>query len=565
MKFKQRCLISYFVWFWTLLVSEMVVAVNGAVVIASYGKEFFLPYLVLCNNDAYLHIVPTTLYSTNVLLTIKLLDNRTIYTNTINQSETLNVNYSALMDLNGGHYKGWQIISSQAVSVYLKRSKGDITILLPIDALGTDYLLPSVATVSNDKFRVIVYAVQNNTTINVSGNSFDRNTENETQGNNGEKTTHALNRFQSLILETNNMTKCTLSANGTIGALTLRFNELEGGAVCDVLDLKTIETIPLSSSFGKHFYYRKFDQQANLTLYITGEEDGEVLVKTDQTTFQVNLTLNETVSLEFPTAKYVTLMASIPIQVYATTVIVITETQEYILNDFFIPCQEQYVRCTMTSSCTELCPLVLNGASPFNSTDPNSFEQFSFSDATLSPWFNVSSEIISHYLYNNGIIMKIWTNSSFIYFMCEINTGRVFPLGMRLSKLYRACVPDIVSKGGQGDGIDNDCDGQIDEENINMEDDDGDSRIDEDTNFICTLDDITLVKTLPTVAKKKRAPTLLDIAIDEQDSTMPLIAVVLSLTVAIFAVFAVISIFMFLELLSRRKQIRNTKIRPFVS
>ncbi|KAK3101994.1 hypothetical protein FSP39_007969 [Pinctada imbricata] len=44
-----------------------------------------------------------------------------------------------------------------------------------------------------------------------------------------------------------------------------------------------------------------------------------------------------------------------------------------------------------------------------------------------------------------------------------------------------------------------------------------------------------------------------------------MIAVIVSLCVAIFAVIAVISTFFLLEFLSRRKQLRNTKIRPFVS
>lgn len=52
---------------------------------------------------------------------------------------------------------------------------------------------------------------------------------------------------------------------------------------------------------------------------------------------------------------------------------------------------------------------------------------------------------------------------------------------------------------------------------------------------------------------------------DENELNEYLIAVIVSLCTAIFAVIAVISTFLLLELLRRRRQIRNTKIRPFVT
>lgn len=51
----------------------------------------------------------------------------------------------------------------------------------------------------------------------------------------------------------------------------------------------------------------------------------------------------------------------------------------------------------------------------------------------------------------------------------------------------------------------------------------------------------------------------------DEDSVKPLIAVVVSLCVAIFAVIALISGYMLVEIMTRRKHVRNTRIRPFVS
>lgn len=52
-----------------------------------------------------------------------------------------------------------------------------------------------------------------------------------------------------------------------------------------------------------------------------------------------------------------------------------------------------------------------------------------------------------------------------------------YPGGSRLAKIAETCTPTETE---QGDGVDNDCDGKIDEELYNGQDDDGDGKIDED-------------------------------------------------------------------------------------
>lgn len=151
-------------------------------------------------------------------------------------------------------------------------------------------------------------------------------------------------------------------------------------------------------------------------------------------------------------------------------------------------------------------------------------------------------------------------------FLQDGAAGSVIPMGSRLSRIHGACVQTIVANGGGGDGVDNDCDGFIDEETLDMEDDDGDSRVDEDTGMVCNE-----TETSRSLRSKEVDKSVTNVFfsgvdyVDEEDSQKPLIAVIVSLCVSIFAVFAVISIFMLLELLSRRNQLRNTKIRPFVS
>ena len=65
-------------------------------------------------------------------------------------------------------------------------------------------------------------------------------------------------------------------------------------------------------------------------------------------------------------------------------------------------------------------------------------------------------------------------------YLRSASSARIYPLGMRITAIYDACVITQTTIGGNGDGIDNDCDNKIDEEILNGKDDDGDGLIDED-------------------------------------------------------------------------------------
>lgn len=62
-------------------------------------------------------------------------------------------------------------------------------------------------------------------------------------------------------------------------------------------------------------------------------------------------------------------------------------------------------------------------------------------------------------------------------------TSYDYMLGMRVVDIYDACVSNSKAYGGNGDGIDNDCDNLIDEETLNKIDDDKDGLIDEDVRY----------------------------------------------------------------------------------
>ena len=113
--------------------------------------------------------------------------------------------------------------------------------------------------------------------------------------------------------------------------------------------------------------------------------------------------------------------------------------------------------------------------------------------------FNESSEINPFtrpmiYLWNYFLCQNIELNSPYsvrvsdenitplfaMVFLRNASNVRIYPLGMRVTAIYDACVSTVIPYGGNGDGIDNDCDNSIDEEQLNNKDDDGDGLVDED-------------------------------------------------------------------------------------
>ncbi|XP_070182289.1 uncharacterized protein [Littorina saxatilis] len=251
------------------------------------------------------------------------------------------------------------------------------------------------------------------------------------------------------------------------------------------------------------------------------------------------------------------------------------------VNAFFLPPVEQFFRCAADvseNSCDTVCPAFWNSGECALKRAMSGNQSSEASDSVKGVVMPSSSGSASeesrtwhvHHELNgtsfNTTDACVLANATYLPFRLDLASGSFLPAGTRLAKLYSACVPNISAQGGEGDGADNDCDGLVDEEVENMEDDDGDDRVDEDTSSDCADGASSRAARsggLQRAVAEPGPPWFFDY--EEEDSEMPLLAVIISLSVAIFAVIAVISIFLLMEVMSRRRQIRNTKIRPFVS
>lgn len=114
----------------------------------------------------------------------------------------------------------------------------------------------------------------------------------------------------------------------------------------------------------------------------------------------------------------------------------------------------------------------------FNSTNVQPFNQMTFfRNYFISKNIPVSFPGVFQTVNNNnvplhGTIFRRNDTSAYEYIS-----------GMRIVNIYDACVNSSKSYGGNGDGIDNDCDNLIDEETLNKIDDDNDGLIDEDVRY----------------------------------------------------------------------------------
>lgn len=83
------------------------------------------------------------------------------------------------------------------------------------------------------------------------------------------------------------------------------------------------------------------------------------------------------------------------------------------------------------------------------------------------------------------------TNVSLVYYTSTSATGALCrnAIAFRMAPLWESCKETSETRA---DGLDNDCDGRIDEELLNNVDDDGDGRVDED----CVTGTLTFTKTV---------------------------------------------------------------------
>lgn len=214
----------------------------------------------------------------------------------------------------------------------------------------------------------------------------------------------------------------------------------------------------------------------------------------------------------------------------------------------------------------------------------NSFNYFGNSNesqyTTLYPFLlgdvfdNIAVSFHNALEMTHAVDVIVAANTSFLIFRYDLENLKVFPSGGTLENVFNAC-SDNTSNGLFSFCNDTDwTSGTSEKGNGPMKQD---YSVSELNRCSCEIlqdfvkDRASAVYVSPSGPAQAKV-RLIDAGEgefiweeDEENSDRPLIAVVVSLCVSVMAVIALILGYMLVEMSTRRKHVRNTKIRPFLS
>ncbi|XP_041367470.1 uncharacterized protein LOC121382056 isoform X2 [Gigantopelta aegis] len=507
-----------------------------------HGKSFFVPFLNV-QTDLFIEIAPSFPGLDNI--TVHVTDSFGLngVNSTVSRSSVLRMEFTELFTSDNS--SGVRVTASDDISVFVKQTLGDVMVLSPLNAMDKEYLLPAIASAQN--YQVYVYCGAQSAHLFITGNCSITT---PTRSACDQDKVYAIQSFQTLQLE-NHAGVMFIKGDNPFGVILIAsglFFDAFNTSVNRTEDT-VMESVPPVVTLGKLHYFWVHQEISLLTFSITALDTANLTIQRDSFKQQTQIDGNVTTTFDFQHVSDIAVTSDSRILVFVTIDVDAWQA------GFFLPPLEQYTVCQMTNSCMESCPSVL-----LLETQNESFRTrstFNFADASDSRTISVTVDADSDY--ENSTIAKAQLNRSHLFFLYDGASGSVYHVGGMLRKLNGACVPSIA-ESRQGDAIDNDCDGRIDEEILDSLDNDDDSLIDEDVACNLAKSD-SEDKSMSPIDKWLKGGYYLH----EEETQRPLIAVILSLCVAIFAVFALISLYMLFELMARRRQLRNTKIRPFVS
>ncbi|XP_005097259.1 chitinase-like protein PB1E7.04c [Aplysia californica] len=383
-------------------------------------------------------------------------------------------------------------------------------------------------------------------------------------------------------------------------------------SLCVDSSLQLLDFVQPIAVRGRHFYLA-FPNLTDFSIYISGKENTSVDVTTDTSSLEIKVGSQGHKATDVTRTSSAWLSSTQSVIVYVTVAICsngsltasdsgsgsATSQQTCAYNGFYLPSVEHYFTChgnKTRDGCSCACPSVFQ-----RDVSPDSFGSLRNSTISNSPpslypllvgeLFDVSTSIsrAPGFKYADDVIVT--TNNSFMVFRHDVENLNYLPAGTRLVDIYQYCEPDSYtslfrdchayfnSKGSSSEPGFKDADAFQPDSLQPFQSGPG-------TVDACSCEFV--VDATSSISQSNGASENTDLSVageavanvrmnsgggggdimweeDDEDTTRPMIAVVVSLSVAIFAVIALISVYMLMEMASRRKHVRNTKIRPFVS
>jgi len=314
-----------------------------------------------------------------------------------------------------------------------------------------------------------------------------------------------------------------------------------------------------------------------------------VYYQTSSSNFFLEQRSPKTLNLTNASAVYVT--TSVPIQTLCTTWVQADDSKDY-KNQFFLLPMEQYSNCCsiVLENCNDSnrpCAIVMGLDS--EKLQISSAVDAKYLSAKIFPKGNISISIWELYNLTDGLYsLKLEGGRPFIVYRYDVSNGRFFPSepisdtlcgNMSLSNVINvnsSSITDSPSSGQTVNSVINSTDATTVSVTENSSAEQTAARTADDKYNVTVTTSNGLNDTDQNVTKSTQKSVGNVVAsniaflyeeLPEDDRILNeyMIAVIVSLCTAIFAVIALISTFLLLEILTRRKQLRNSKIRPMLS
>lgn len=306
----------------------------------------------------------------------------------------------------------------------------------------------------------------------------------------------------------------------------------------------------------------------HLSLYFfffLGETNVTVYLETSVSSYDIKD--SAALQLNFVNDCYIMLKSARPIQIMYITNVTSSDERAMYKNDFILPPLEQYIGYQAFSLKKQHNASTLVAISPSALGDESLSQVWLdyYTNETATRVYKLTQENVTvtrvgnlQGTYHSILDMKINTSYGILY---DADRSSFSVLGMRLTSLNRECQPNNSSRNSSalydracGDWMARNNDSLLAGSDASGTGSTGSVKncVHEDERF-----------NIPSRFSVKARNTN-DHAVDTTLSSN-IVAVIVSLSVALLAVCAVISSFVLIELISRRKQLRSTKIRPFVS
>ncbi|XP_060556928.1 uncharacterized protein LOC132717475 [Ruditapes philippinarum] len=478
-------------WFWKahmiyVTPGVLLLVVNGLVnsvpVPDTKGTsfEFSTPF---CSNEnpAKMHVIPQSTEAVNVTLE-SLIDQD----HSSSSSFEIRANDSLHLQLACNQFvwespttMGFLLKATAEVSVYIDY-KDDSYILIPSDAFGYNYIVTSITTSKLSESFMVIHGNNSYVELTLPQGIQSQVSISGTQYGGGSKINISLPASGVIGI------KCSCDLTGATVDSALPISVLVGSFDTSFSSV-VLEQLQAKNTWGRKFIFSHSSLIAqNVTVKITGLQLNTVItIKTKDTSAEKTFLNTPVLSMQLALSDFLSIETNSSVACAVLYELIDTQSVGHMALSFLVPVELYHSSSSFTFNSVDSVYVSLISTSSsfkyisFNATTDNPF------DDAMTYWWNyfIRTKIevfrpnILHTNANNavpfyGTVVRRDNTSAYEY-----------SLGMRITSLYSACVKTKPSNGGNGDGLDNDCDNKIDEEKLNKVDDDNDGLIDEDVAY----------------------------------------------------------------------------------